>query len=195
VRVNAAHRRASQQLPNGAQVHLGRWHGPAGDRPGRSDDVADARSPILPAPVAAMVPQVARLKALKREVIERHVRPDDLRGLLPVLTTVPSSAVLLALVRPSAQLSYALTGTIALLTSLFLLRAFMLMHECGHGSLFRSGALNRGFGFVLGVVTGMPQFAWSQHHQYHHATSGNWDRYRGPLNIATAHDYVSKRAA
>jgi omega-6 fatty acid desaturase (delta-12 desaturase) len=193
--VNAAHRRASQQLPKGAQVRLGRLHGPAGDRPGRSDGVAEARSPILPAPVAAMVPQLARLKALKREVIERHVRPDDLRGLLTVLTTVLPIAVLLALLRPSAQLSYALTGAIVLLTSLFLLRAFVLMRECGHGSLFRSGALNRGFGFVLGVVAGMPQFVWSRHHQYHHATNGNWGRYRGPLNIATVHDYVSMSAA
>jgi fatty acid desaturase len=35
--------------------------------------------------------------------------------------------------------------------------------------LFRSQWLNRAFGFLLGVVSGMPQYVWSQHHNYHHA--------------------------
>jgi acyl-lipid omega-6 desaturase (Delta-12 desaturase) len=137
------------------------------------------------------MPRLARLKALKREIIDRHVHPDNLRGAGAVLTTLLPIAALLALVRPSVELSYALTGAVMLLTSLLLLRAFVLMHECGHGSLFRSGMLNRGFGFVLGVVTGMPQYVWSQHNQYHHANNGNWDRYRGPLNIVPMHEFAA----
>jgi omega-6 fatty acid desaturase (delta-12 desaturase) len=134
------------------------------------------------------------LKQLKRQMIDRHVRPDNRRGLTMVLTTLLPIAGLFALVLPSAQWSYVLTASLAPLTSLFLLRAFVLMHECGHGSLFRSGRLNRGFGFVLGVVTGMPQYVWSQHHQYHHATNGNWARYGGPMNIIAAHDYAAMSA-
>jgi omega-6 fatty acid desaturase (delta-12 desaturase) len=67
----------------------------------------------------------------------------------------------------------------------------VLMHECGHGSLFRSGRLNRSFGFVFGVLCGMPQHVWSQHHQFHHAHNGNWNRYRGPLNIAEVAEYTA----
>jgi acyl-lipid omega-6 desaturase (Delta-12 desaturase) len=78
-----------------------------------------------------------------------------------------------------------------LLMSLFLLRVFVLMHECGHGSLFRTGRLNRAFGFIFGVVSGMPQYVWSMHHQYHHSTNGNWAKYRGPLNIVTVADYAA----
>lgn len=52
--------------------------------------------------------------------------------------------------------SYALSAAITLLASLLLLRAFVLMHGCGHGSLFRSGRLNRGSGFALAVLNGMP---------------------------------------
>jgi len=69
-----------------------------------------------------------------------------------VLTTLLPIAALFALAPPSAEWSWALTAGLVPLTSLFLLRAFVLMHECGHGSKFRSGRLNRGFGFVLGVV-------------------------------------------
>jgi omega-6 fatty acid desaturase (delta-12 desaturase) len=154
-----------------------------------------ARQPMQRTPRPGIGPDLTRLKALKRQIIDRHARPDNLRGLAMVLTTLLPIAALFALVPASAELSYALTGCIALLTSLFLLRAFVLMHECGHGSLFRSARLNRGFGFVFGVVAGMPQYVWSQHHQYHHANNGNWQRYAGPLNIISVHEYAAMSAA
>ena len=91
-----------------------------------------------PGPTAQ--PSLAQLKALKRQLIERHVRPDDLprpgRG---AADAAADRARWRVASWPSARLSYALTAAITLLTSLFLLRAFVLMHECGHGSLFRSG--------------------------------------------------------
>jgi len=65
------------------------------------------------------------------------------------------------------------------------------MHECGHGSLFRTAALNRVFGFIFGVVTGMPQLVWSAHHRFHHANNGNWARYQGPLSIIAANEYAA----
>ena len=109
-----------------------------------------------------------RLETLKRAIIARHVRPNDLNALAFVLTTLLPLAALWYGAVLSAPVSWPLTAGIVLLMSLFLLRAFVLMHECGHGSLFRSGRLNRFFGIVFGVVTGMPQFVWSAHHQFHH---------------------------
>ncbi len=157
--------------------------------------------PQLPAPLPPLPPpqrvlqsqagasDLRRLKSAKRQLIERHVRPDNLKGLAEAtMTLLPIVGLAYASWR-SLEISYALTAAITLLASLFLLRAFVLMHECGHGSLFRSGWLNRGFGFVFGVISGMPQFVWSQHHQFHHAHNGNWERYRGPLSIVTAADY------
>jgi omega-6 fatty acid desaturase (delta-12 desaturase) len=139
--------------------------------------------------------RLEKLKGLKRQLIDRHVRPDDRRGLAAVALTLLPIGTLGYAARWSSSLSFALTAAITLLTSLFLLRAFVLMHECGHGSLFRSGRLNRGFGFVLGVLTGMPQYVWSQHHQFHHAHNGNWDRYRGPLNIVPVSEYAAMSTA
>jgi hypothetical protein len=51
--------------------------------------------------------------------------------------------------------SYWLIAGVILLMVLFLTRIFVLMHDCGHGSMFRSGRVNRGFGFVLGVLAGI----------------------------------------
>lgn len=138
-----------------------------------------------------MITTAAGFKELKRAIIDRHVKPDNLNGLAPVLTTLlPLGALWYAAVL-SAEVSYWLLAGVVLLMSLFLLRAFVLMHECGHGSLFRTGRLNRTFGFIFGVVSGMPQYVWSMHHQYHHSTNGNWAKYRGPLNIITIADYAA----
>ena len=131
----------------------------------------------------------ATLKQDKRAIIDRHSHPDNWKGAIQVATTVLPLAALWAGIVASAELSYALTGAMVLLMSLFLVRVFVLMHECGHGSLFRSARLNNACGFVLGVLCGMPAYVWSQHHRYHHATNGNWAKYRGPLNIIALDDY------
>ena len=89
-----------------------------------------------------------------------------------------------------------LTIAIVPVISLFTLRVFALMHECGHASLFRSVRLNRIFGFLLGVMAGMPQYVWSKHHSYHHAHNGNWDAYRGPYTTLSVNEYAAlSRAA
>jgi omega-6 fatty acid desaturase (delta-12 desaturase) len=83
-----------------------------------------------------------------------------------------------------------LTAAATVGITLFLVRVFALMHECGHGSLFRSPLANKIAGFVFGVVSGMPQYVWSQHHDYHHRHNGNWERYRGPLATLSVDEYV-----
>ena len=138
------------------------------------------------------MPTVARLKELKRTIIESHVRRDDVKGLLQVLTTLlPLGALWYAAVLATGVSHHWLTVGVVVLMSLFLLRVFVLMHECGHRSLFRTNRLNQAFGFLFGVVTGMPQYVWSQHHQHHHSTNGNWDRYRGPMNIVPVDEYAA----
>src|SRR6201999_4124455 len=80
---------------------------------------------------------------------------------------------------------------IVLAMSLFTLRVFALMHECGHDSLFRTARLNRSFGFLLGVISGMPQYVWSRNHSFHHAHNGNWERYRGPYATLSVNEYAA----
>ena len=46
------------------------------------------------------------------------------------------------------------------LLTLFSSRTFSLMHDCGHNSLFTKRKLNRFFGFLLGLVNGIPQKSW-----------------------------------
>jgi acyl-lipid omega-6 desaturase (Delta-12 desaturase) len=140
------------------------------------------------------VSHIAAIKALKRTIIHAHARPDDRSGLLASAATLVPLAALWYLAVLSAAVSYWLTAVIVVLMSLFLVRVFVLMHECGHGSLFRSARLNAAFGFVFGVLSGMPQQVWSKHHMFHHSTNGNWSKYRGPLDIVTVADYAAMSA-
>jgi acyl-lipid omega-6 desaturase (Delta-12 desaturase) len=137
---------------------------------------------------------ISRIKQQKRTIINQYTKPHDLKGFTQVLTTLAPLAALWYAAVLSTGISYWLTIGIALLMSLFLLRVFVLMHECGHGSLFRTPRLNKTFGFIFGVVSGMPQYVWSEHHAYHHATNGNWAKYRGPLAIITVDEYAAMTA-
>ena len=131
---------------------------------------------------------IRRIKEQKRAIVSGHCRSSSVRGLAQVLTTFGALALLWWLVRVGHGW---LIVAVVLGISLFSLRAFGLMHDCGHGSLFRSPRLNRIFGFLLGVSVGMPQYVWAQHHNYHHAHNGNWDKYRGPYTTLSVDEYAA----
>jgi acyl-lipid omega-6 desaturase (Delta-12 desaturase) len=137
------------------------------------------------------VSSIRRIKEQKRILISEHSKSDNLKGLTQVLTTLGALALLWWLAVVSMKISGWLTVGIVVLISLFTLRVFALMHECGHGSLFRTPRLNRAFGFLLGVMAGMPQYVWSQNHSYHHAHNGNWDAYRGPYTTLSVDEYAA----
>ena len=98
------------------------------------------------------------IKQQKRAIISHRYRTDNVKGFTQVLTTLAPLAALWYCAVLSVGHSLWLTAGVTLLMSLFLIRVFVLMHECGHGSLFRTAWLNRAFGFLFGVLSGMPQF-------------------------------------
>ncbi len=136
-----------------------------------------------------MTSAITQVKQQDWAAISRRYPADDGKGFAQVLTTLGPLALLWYAVAWSAEVLLWLTAGAAALMVLFLVRAFVLMHECGHGSLFLSSRLNRAFGFVFGVVSGMPQFVWAKHHAYHHATNGNWAKYRGPLDTRSVEEF------
>ena len=85
---------------------------------------------------------------------------------------------------------FLLVPIICLLT-LFSSRTFSLMHDCGHNSLFTKRKLNRFFGFLLGLFNGIPQKSWSIDHAFHHRNNGNWEIYKGPIDVLSIEEYNS----
>src|SRR5260370_28579833 len=136
-----------------------------------------------------MVSSIDRIKEHKREMIQRHAQADDVRALAQVVTALTGLAILWWIAVRSVDVSRWLTALAIFLISLFALRIFVLMHEGGHGSLFRTHSLNRAFRFVLGVISGMPQYVWSKHHNFHHANNGDCDKYRGLYTTLSVDEY------
>jgi omega-6 fatty acid desaturase (delta-12 desaturase) len=84
----------------------------------------------------------------------------------------------------SVAVSWWLTIPLAALAGAFLVRAFIIFHDCGHGSYFKSAAANHVLGSITGVLTLTPYFHWRWEHAIHHSSSGDLDR-RGTGDIWT----------
>ncbi len=74
----------------------------------------------------------------------------------------------------------------------FLVRLFMIQHDCGHGAFFRSRRANDWVGRVIGVLTLTPYSYWRRTHAAHHASSGNLDRRgMGDVETLTVSEYLA----
>jgi omega-6 fatty acid desaturase (delta-12 desaturase) len=82
------------------------------------------------------------------------------------------------------EVSYLLTLVFAVVAALFAVRIFIIFHDCGHGSFFKSQKANKWVGRITGVLTFTPYYAWRHAHAIHHAGSGDLDR-RGVGDVWT----------
>lgn len=130
------------------------------------------------------------VKAEVPNIVAKYARRSDTRAAVQVLNTCLPFLILFYVALRSLADSGVLAAACIVLAALFIVRIFMLMHDCGHRSLFRTQRLNQLFGFVTGVLCGMPQYVWSEHHNYHHSTNGNWSKYTGPLGTITVEAFA-----
>ena len=122
--------------------------------------------------------------------LTRYRRPDYKLGLLEILVTVVPFLLLCFAAWYSLSISYWLSLAICVPTAAFLVRLFMIQHDCGHGSFFRRKATNDWLGRILGVVTITPYYVWRRGHAIHHATHGNLDeRGVGDIDTLTVREY------
>ena len=121
---------------------------------------------------------------LWKEVVAKYQKPAIGRGVWQTLNTLVPYVGLWVLIYFSLKLTWWLTIPLAVLAAGFLLRIFVLFHDCGHGSFFPSRKANDILGFITGVLTFTPYRQWSREHAIHHATSGDLDR-RGTGDIWT----------
>jgi omega-6 fatty acid desaturase (delta-12 desaturase) len=98
-------------------------------------------------------------------------------------TFVPYAILWYAMYR-SVSMAYWLTLPLAVLAAGFLARIFIIFHDCGHGSFFKSKSANRAVGFLCGLLTLTPYGHWHWQHALHHRSSGDLDR-RGAGDIWT----------
>lgn len=79
----------------------------------------------------------------------------------------------------SLKIHYGLTLLLALPAAGFIVRMFIIQHDCGHGSFFKSRKWNDRVGFACGIFTLVPYYHWRKMHAIHHANAGKLEDERG----------------
>ena len=124
------------------------------------------------------------------ETIAKYKRPDLRKSCWQVVNSVLPFFGLWYLMYLSYFWSLWLTLALSVPTAGFLVRIFIIQHDCGHHSFFRNKRANDVLGFLCGVVTLTPFHFWRRTHARHHVTSGNLNhRGHGDVGILTVKEY------
>jgi acyl-lipid omega-6 desaturase (Delta-12 desaturase) len=123
-----------------------------------------------------------------------YARPSPRRSALDILTSVVPYLAMSVLMYLALDVSYLLTLALALPTAGFLVRTFIVFHDCAHGSLLPSKRANRSVGRILGLFVLAPFQRWRHDHAVHHATSGDLQRRGvGDIITLTVDEYQDRR--
>ena len=119
-----------------------------------------------------------------KQIVARYQKPSVGRSVWQIVNTLLPYAALWYLMYLSLSVSWWLTLPMAVLAGAFLVRGFIIFHDCGHGSFFKSAAANHILGAVTGVLTFTPFYHWRWEHAIHHSSAGDLDR-RGTGDVWT----------
>jgi len=126
-----------------------------------------------------------------QQIAARYARADLWRSIWQVVNTLIPYFGLWYLMIRSVEVSYWLTLLLAVPTAGFMVRTFIIFHDCGHGSFFRSQKANHALGVFTGILTFTPYFRWRHDHALHHATSSDLDRRGvGDVKTMTVQEYL-----
>ena len=117
-------------------------------------------------------------------IVAKYAKPDLRRSLWQVANTLIPYVVLWYLMIRSLEISYWITLGLSVFAAGFLMRAFIIFHDCGHGSFFKSQKANDLVGIVTGLLNFTPYYRWKHEHAIHHATASDLDR-RGVGDVYT----------
>lgn len=117
-------------------------------------------------------------------VLARYREPSTLRSLFELAATLIPFVALWVLAWMALSVSPWLAVAVAALNGAFLVRIFIIQHDCGHGAFLANRTAQDWVGRVLGVLTLTPYAVWRRTHSLHHANHGNLDR-RGIGDVLT----------
>jgi omega-6 fatty acid desaturase (delta-12 desaturase) len=139
-----------------------------------------------------MSQRLAEISALP-QLLARYREPDSARGAFELVITAVPFLVIWALIQNTLDHGYWLGLLLEVPAAGLLVRLFMIQHDCGHGSFFRSRIANDWVGRAIGVVTLTPYDHWRYNHARHHANSGNLDhRGLGDIDTLTVREFLAQ---
>jgi omega-6 fatty acid desaturase (delta-12 desaturase) len=149
------------------------------------------RKPSLHAPIPAQSAEP------DPHALFRQLRPyrqaDSRRSAFELAVTAGAFALSWLLLYATLRAGYMAGLLLAVPAGGFLLRLFLIQHDCGHGAFFRRSASNDWVGRMLGVITLTPFDDWRRSHAAHHAGTGNLDaRGTGDIDTLTVREFRSR---
>ncbi|HEX8192650.1 MAG TPA: fatty acid desaturase [Allosphingosinicella sp.] len=133
---------------------------------------------FTPLPPAAPDPRL-----LLRE-LSAYRQPSVPRSVVELAVTAGPFLALWVAMLAAVKAGHLWALILALPAGLFLLRLFLIQHDCGHGAFFKSRAANDWTGRIIGVLTFTPYESWRRAHALHHAGTGKLEA-RGIGDIDT----------
>ena len=126
-----------------------------------------------------------------KRAVARYRQPHLGRSIWQIINTVVPYVGMWFLMFFSLQVSYWLTLVLAIPAAGFLMRSFIISHDCGHGAFFRSRKANDIVGTITALFAFVPYEQWRHEHAVHHASGGDLDhRGIGDIWTMTVEEYM-----
>jgi len=130
-------------------------------------------------------------KQLRKQVAP-YEKANTKESIKQLINTLGPYFLLWFLAYQSLSISYFLTLGISVIAAGFLVRVFIIFHDCCHYSFFKNRNANKILGTITGVLTLFPYSQWQHDHSIHHATSSNLDkRGTGDIWVLTVDEYLA----
>lgn len=124
------------------------------------------------------------------KIVKKYQKSDKWHGTRQILNSLLPFILICFLMYFSYSISYWITLALSIINAGFITRIFIIQHDCGHNSFFKSKRANDIVGSIFGVITLTPYHLWRRNHALHHASSGNLDsRGIGDVYTMTADEY------
>ena len=143
--------------------------------------------PTAPAPI----PPARTDNAVWKELVLKYQKPSTPRAVWQIVNTLGPYALVWYLMYISMSFSWWIAVPLAMIAGAFLVRVFIIFHDCGHGSFLKSARTNDTVGFIAGMLTFTPYFHWRWEHAVHHASAGHLGkRGTGDVWTMTVQEYL-----
>lgn len=126
-------------------------------------------------------------------IVSNYNKPRISKSVWQIINSVGPYLLLWVVMVQIVEISFWLTLPLIILASGFLIRIFIIFHDCGHGSFFHSKKLNLNVGKICGIFTFTPYHRWTDNHRNHHQSVGNLDkRGQGDIWTLTVEEYLER---
>lgn len=127
-----------------------------------------------------------------KEIISKYQQPDTKKAIIQISNSFGPFFLLWILMYFSLSWSYWITIGLAFVNAFFLVRIFIIQHDCGHQSFFKSKKWNNSIGFICSFFSSIPYKYWAKVHNHHHGHNGILEtkhRDIGDIKFLTVDEY------